>query len=56
MEAILLDLLPTKEAFGWSGDVVKASVDSTEEIRVKTERYSSLRGGSGGLLEVHLKK
>ena len=42
----------------WLGseDVVKASVASTEEIRLETERYSSLGGGSSGLLEVHLKK
>ena len=28
---VLLDLFPTKEAVGWSEDVVKASIGSTEE-------------------------
>ena len=44
-----------KKQLARSVDFINASVDS-EKIRVKTERYSFLGGGSFSLLEVHLKK
>ena len=42
-------LLPTKEAVGWSENVVK------EKSNLQ-QKDIHLRGGSGDLLKVHLKK
>ena len=44
--------LPIREILAWSVDLVNAS---TEE-NLSRNKYSSLGGGSGGLIDVHLKK
>ena len=52
----IIGLLPTREAVDWVSRFGKCLLTQQKKIQVETERYSSLGGGSGGLLVDHLKK